>query len=234
MQFHTLLIMLVLAVFMGWKGLGMAVAATPAPVLKPMKIHACHTQKQYQLPRDLKQVLRSVVIVQNKAEIGSGVIVSEEGYILTAAHVLANADQVAVYLNSGSALPAKVVRMDTLQDIALIKIPDNQYPCLPMMTSPLPAGSHIFSLGFSLEGNNGILMKEGKVKSNRFARANGPYYLQTNLDLKPGHSGGPLLNRYGQVAGIISWKMRFDNSQVFSFGSPVSTIKPSMKISWHY
>lgn len=233
MKFHTLIFMLFFAFFCAVGRLDLAYATAPLPVLKPIKIHACQAQKHYLLPRDTKQILRSVVIVQNKEHIGSGVIVSEEGYILTAAHLLTDAERVAVYLNSGSALPAKVIRTDSWQDIALIKIPDNQYPCLPMMTARLPAGSPIFSFGFSLDGNNGFMMNKGKVKNTRFTQANGPHYLQTDLDLKPGHSGGPLLNRYGHVAGIISWKMRFSNSQVFSFGTPVSTAKTPMKISWH-
>jgi serine protease Do len=233
MRFLTLTIMLILTVLTTAMRLDAAMAVSPSTtVSKPMLIHTCHVQKQYQLPRDLNQVLRSVVIVQNQAKIGSGVIISDEGYILTAAHLITNAERVAVYLNSGGTVAGEVLRVDLQRDVALVKIPDKHYPCLPVMTHSPAVGSRICSLGFSLEGKNGFVMQEGKVKNNRFAQANGPFYVQTTLDLKPGHSGGPLLNRFGQVAGIISWKIHFADSRVFSFGTPINAAQPPMKISW--
>jgi serine protease Do len=142
--------------------------------------------------------------------LGSGFIISEDGYIITNSHVVGDADKITVRLSDKVEYEAKVIGSDDKTDIALIKIdPKSPLPTVPLGdSSALQVGDWVMAIGnpFGLEQTVtvGIVSAKGRVIGA------GPYddFIQTDASINPGNSGGPLLNLKGEVVGI--------NSAIFS------------------
>ncbi len=141
--------------------------------------------------------------------VGSGFIVSEDGYILTNAHVIGNNDAVRVKLTSKREYPATVIGADPYTDIALLKIDARD---LPMVASGDPGrmepGDWVAAIGAPFGFENSVTV--GVVSAKGRLLPNGSYvpFIQTDVAVNPGNSGGPLFNTAGQVIGI--------NSQIYS------------------
>jgi serine protease Do len=140
--------------------------------------------------------------------IGSGVIVSPDGYIVTNDHVVDGATQIRVTLNDRRVYPAKVVGVDKLNDLAVIKISAQNLPTAPWGDSAkLRPGETVLAFGnpfgnFPFTVTRGIV--SGLDRPNPYsddARKPGDF-IQTDAAINPGNSGGPLVNAYGQVIGI--------------------------------
>jgi serine protease Do len=137
--------------------------------------------------------------------LGSGFIVSEDGFIVTNNHVVEDADEVEVTLKDEREFKAKIVGRDPKTDIALIKIdvPNAKLPAVRLGDSDrLEVGEWVLALGnpFGLDHSitAGIISAKGRVIGA------GPYdeFLQTDAAINPGNSGGPLVNMAGEVVGI--------------------------------
>jgi serine protease Do len=135
--------------------------------------------------------------------IGSGVIVSPDGYILTNNHVVGHADQIQVTLMDKREFKAKVIGTDPKTDLALIKI--NAAGPLPYASlgdsNRAEVGDWVLAIGnpfgFDLTVTSGIVSAKGRVLGGNYDS-----YLQTDASINPGNSGGPLFNTAGQVIGI--------------------------------
>ncbi|SMC26935.1 serine protease Do [Desulfacinum hydrothermale DSM 13146] len=137
--------------------------------------------------------------------LGSGVVIDEEGLILTNNHVVDKADEIKIKLQNGKEYDAKVVGRDSKTDLALIKVkPDEDFPkAAPLGNSDaLRVGDWVMAVGnpFGL-GHTvtvGIISAKGRIIGA------GPYddFLQTDAAINPGNSGGPLFNMRGEVVGI--------------------------------
>jgi serine protease Do len=141
--------------------------------------------------------------------LGSGFIISADGYILTNAHVVLNTDEVTVKLTNKREYKAKIIGADMLVDIALIKIDANQLPIVKIGDpNHLETGEWVAAIGspFGFENSvtSGIVSAKGRVLPD----GNLVPFIQTDAALNPGNSGGPLFNMQGEVVGI--------NSQIFS------------------
>jgi serine protease Do len=139
--------------------------------------------------------------------VGSGFIISSDGYILSNHHVVEGADEVFVSMTDGREFKAKIVGSDQRTDVALLKIEAKKLPALPLGDpSKLKVGAWVVAIGspFGLENTvtAGIVSAKG--------RDTGDYlpFIQTDVAVNPGNSGGPLLNLDGEVVGI--------NSQIYS------------------
>jgi len=136
--------------------------------------------------------------------LGSGFIIDKEGYIVTNNHVIADADEIKVKLNSGKEYDAKIIGRDPSTDIALIKIdPDPTYSFVTFGDSDsLKVGEWVMAIGnpFGLDHTvtAGIVSAKGRVIGS------GPYddFIQTDASINPGNSGGPLIDLKGNVVGI--------------------------------
>ncbi len=140
---------------------------------------------------------------------GSGVIASTDGYILTNAHVVDGATEIIVHLNDQRELPATVVGADRHTDIAILKIEATDLPAATFGNSDqLRVGQWVLAIGapFGLEQT----ATQGIVSAVSRSLPNDNYvpFIQTDVALNPGNSGGPLFNLDGEVIGI--------NSQIFS------------------
>ncbi|HWT54996.1 MAG TPA: DegQ family serine endoprotease [Rhodocyclaceae bacterium] len=145
---------------------------------------------------------------QNRS-LGSGFIISPDGYILTNAHVIDSADEVVVKLNDRREFKAKVVGADRLTDVALLKIDAGGLPIVKIGDpAKLRVGEWVFAIGspFGLEQTvtAGIVSAKGRSLPDESYVP----FIQTDVAINPGNSGGPLFNMKGEVVGI--------NSQIYS------------------
>ena len=144
--------------------------------------------------------------------VGSGFIVSPDGYVLTNAHVVADASEVTVTLTDRREFPAKVIGIDKASDVALIKIAANGLPTVRFGDpSKLRPGQWAIAIGspFGFENSvtAGVISAVGRPLNDG---SNSSYvtFIQTDAAVNPGNSGGPLFNIDGEVIGI--------NSQIYS------------------
>ena len=141
--------------------------------------------------------------------LGSGFIISKDGYILTNHHVVKGADQVIVRLNDRRELEADVVGSDERSDVALLKIDADDLPTVKIGdSSKLEQGEWVLAIGspfgFDHTVTSGIVSATGRALSNETYVP----FIQTDVAINPGNSGGPLFNLDGEVVGI--------NSQIYT------------------
>jgi len=135
--------------------------------------------------------------------LGSGVIVSPDGYILTNFHVVGHADEIHVTLMDKREFTAKVVGKDQKTDLALIKINTNQPLPSAILgdSSRSEVGDWVLAIGspfgFNLTVTSGIISAEGRALGGNYDN-----FIQTDASINPGNSGGPLFNTHGEVIGI--------------------------------
>jgi len=164
--------------------------------------------------------------------LGSGFIITSDGYIFTNNHVIEQADKIIVKLSDGKEYEAKVIGKDAKTDIALIKIkPAGSLPVAEIGDSDkLRVGDWVMAIGnpFGLEQTvtAGIVSAKGRVIGA------GPYdnFIQTDASINPGNSGGPLFNMEGKVIGINTAIVA--HGQGIGFAIPISmakTILPDLK-----
>jgi serine protease Do len=157
--------------------------------------------------------------------LGSGFIISSDGYIFTNNHVVEKADKIKVKLAGGKEYDAEVKGKDPTTDIALIKIkPEGSLPVVELGDSDkLRIGDWVFAIGnpFGLEHTvtAGIVSAKGRVIGS------GPYdnFIQTDASINPGNSGGPLFNMEGKVIGINTAIVAQGHG--IGFAIPINTAK---------
>ena len=170
--------------------------------------------------------------------LGSGFIISSDGYILTNAHVVNEADEVIVKLSDKREFKAKIIGVDKRTDVALVKI---EATGLPKVTVGDPAklkvGEWVAAIGspFGLENTMtaGIVSAKGRA----LPQENFVPFIQTDVAINPGNSGGPLFNLAGEVVGINSQiYSRSGGSMGLSFAIPIDVaidISNQLKYSFY-
>jgi len=157
--------------------------------------------------------------------LGSGFIISKDGYILTNNHVVEDADEVKVTLSDEKTYDAKIIGTDAKTDLAVLKIEvDHDLPIVALgNSSRLEVGDWVIAIGnpFGLERTvtAGIVSARGRVIGS------GPYddFIQTDASINPGNSGGPLFNLQGEVVGINAAIVA--SGQGIGFAIPVNMAK---------
>jgi len=145
---------------------------------------------------------------QNKS-LGSGFIISNDGYVLTNAHVVDSADEILVKLTDKREFKAKVIGADKRTDVALIKIEANGLPTVRMGDpSRLKVGEWVVAIGSPFGFENSVTAGIVSAKGRSLPQENFVPFIQTDVAINPGNSGGPLFNMKGEVVGI--------NSQIYS------------------
>lgn len=162
------------------------------------------TPQQPQQPKNNKKAPQQQEVPRG---VGSGFIISNDGYVMTNAHVVDGASDVYITLKDKREFKAKIIGSDKRTDVALLKIDSRNLPVLPMGDSnKIRAGQWVLAIGspFGLENT----VTAGIVSAK--ARDTGDYLplIQTDVAVNPGNSGGPLINLDGEVVGI--------NSQIYS------------------
>lgn len=184
--------------------------------------------KDYSLPEDTEELFTAVVIIQTETSHGSGVILSPEGYVLTAAHVIGEEDTVSVLLDDGFELEGKVVRKNPAKDLALIKIPGKNFKTLQLVKNPESVGADVYSIGAPLSLDLSYSVTKGILSGYRVN--NGNNYIQTDANLNPGNSGGPLLTQEGFLIGIVSWKISLPDFEGLAFAVDLKNLEKDLFI----
>jgi serine protease Do len=145
----------------------------------------------------------------NTRSLGSGFIISPDGYILTSGHVVVHAKQIIVKLTNRREFVAKLIGLDPLSDVALLKINATGLPTVKIgHPSKLKVGQWVLAIGspfgFENSATEGIVSAKGRsLPSENYVP-----FIQTDVPINPGNSGGPLFNLKGRVVGI--------NSEIYS------------------
>ena len=166
-----------------------------------------HQQQPDRSPKPKKRGVPQPSDEEVPRGVGSGFIISADGYVMTNAHVVDGADEVYVTLTDKREFKAKIIGSDKRTDVALVKIEGTNLPRLAMGDSDkIRAGEWVIAIGspFGLENT----VTAGIISAK--ARDTGDYLplIQTDVAVNPGNSGGPLINMRGEVIGI--------NSQIYS------------------
>ncbi|MBL8405889.1 MAG: DegQ family serine endoprotease [Dechloromonas sp.] len=145
---------------------------------------------------------------ENKS-LGSGFVVSGDGYILTNAHVVDGADEVTVRLTDKREFKAKIIGADKRTDVALIKIEASGLPVVKLGDpAQLKVGEWVVAIGSPFGFDNSVTAGIVSAKGRSLPQENYVPFIQTDVAINPGNSGGPLFNMRGEVVGI--------NSQIYS------------------
>ena len=164
---------------------------------------------------------------------GSGVIISNDGYIVTNNHVVDGADEVTVTLSNRRSFKAKVVGADPSSDLAVVKIDAQNLPFLLYGNSDeLKVGQWVLAVGYPLTLETtvtaGIVSAKGRTLDINRRQSQTPVesFIQTDAAVNPGNSGGPLINTDGQLIGINSAIASPTGSYAgYSFTIPVNIVK---------
>ena len=157
---------------------------------------------------------------------GSGFVIKSDGLILTNAHVVSGADTVTVTMRDGREFQGKVLGVDTVTDVAVIKVEANNLPAVSVGNSDqLRSGEWAIAIGNPLGLDNtvtvGIISATGRSSAQIGAPDKRVGFIQTDAAINPGNSGGPLLNQRGEVIGMNT-AIRADG-QGLGFAIPINT-----------
>jgi serine protease DegS len=167
-----------------------------------------------------------------ESSLGSGVIISAEGYVLTNNHVIDGADEIQVALTDGRSVSAIVVGTDPETDLALLKVNLTHLPTIVFArTEELRVGDVVLAIGnpfgVGQTVTQGIVSATGRQQLGISAFEN---FIQTDAAINPGNSGGALINTAGQVVGInTAMFSRSGGSQGIGFAIPASLAKTVME-----
>lgn len=190
----------------------------------------CPNTPGLELPRDLDAVLQRVITIENGASHGSGVIVSPHGHVITAEHVISGLSRAEVRLRSAIMLQAEILHADAHQDMALLKLPGRDYPCLHLrLHDRAPVGTSVYAIGTPVKTNLASSVTRGIVSAYR--QEDGVHYLQTDANINPGSSGGPLVDAAGRVIAIVRSKIVARDVEGLAFGVPIGEITRDLGIA---
>lgn len=141
--------------------------------------------------------------------LGSGFIISDDGYIVTNHHVVKNADEIIVKLKDRRQLLAKLIGFDESTDIALLQVAANDLPVVKKGSSAqLQVGEWVLAIGTPFGFEQSVTAGIVSAKGRSLPSGNYVPFIQTDVAINPGNSGGPLFNMKGEVVGV--------NSQIYS------------------
>lgn len=166
----------------------------------------------------------------SNSSVGSGIIMSQDGYIITNNHVIENMNKISVVTDDGKTFEAHVIGTDSRTDLAVLKVEATGLPAAEFGDSDLleqgdlavaignPAGIQLqntVTTGVISAINRNIVVEDEEMT-----------LIQTDASINPGNSGGPLVNEYGQVIGINTVKIGISYYEGLGFAIPINTAKP--------
>jgi len=166
--------------------------------------------------------------------LGSGVIISPDGYIVTNNHVIDGAVDIRVTMTDRRILPAKLIGADPLTDLAVIKIDGVNLPSVPLGDSTqLHPGQTVLAfgnpLGFRFTVTRGIVSALNRPNPFAADRRSPGQFIQTDAAINPGNSGGPLVNAHGEVVGINTFLVSETGGfSGMGFAIPAQIVKPTV------
>ena len=162
----------------------------------------------------LRNAEDAVFLLRSGDGLGTGFVVSSEGHLLTCQHVI-HSETIEVVSSSGKSWLASVLAQDRLHDLAMFKIDHLPAPCLPFADPiSIRTGQRVYALGHPLGLD--FTVSQGII-SNRNRLIQGLSFIQTDVALNPGNSGGPILNEKGEVIGMANSMIALQHAQGLGF-----------------
>ena len=158
----------------------------------------------------IQQAKKSVVFIKTPNSMGSGFVISPDGIIVTNSHVIRDITEVEIIFNSNASKKASIVKRGTIPlDIAILKVAGDNFEYLTLADSNYcKEGEEVVAIGapHSLSGTitKGIVSYCNRRLKDEFQDI---AYIQTDTPISPGNSGGPLINKKGEVIGMLTWKI---------------------------
>lgn len=183
------------------------------------------------MPSSIMDLIFGFATPKDQVGMGSGVIIREDGYIVTNNHVIAGADQIEVTLENNKSYPAKLVGTDPATDIALLKIDEDSLPAIALGDSDnLRLGEWVLAIGSPYDLRStitaGIVSTKGRSLPNYDGQYRVESFIQTDAAVNPGNSGGALINTMGELVGINTSIISLTGSYAgYSFAVPVNIVR---------
>jgi S1-C subfamily serine protease len=193
-----------------------------APVFKPLVLKRSNPSSPV---KTISEAQNATVTLKNKDGHGSGIIIDNSGYILTNFHVIANQEQnTKVILKGGEELACTVVRVNEYADLALLKVDKTFTSSFNLPTAAgYSAGMDVFAIGTPNSVELGQTLSKGIISGVR--NTEDSEWIQTDVSVNPGNSGGALIDRNGNLLGVV-------NSKVTGFGiEGIAFCIPAYKVS---
>lgn len=170
--------------------------------------------------QSIRTLIKATVAVTDGQGVGSGFFVDRRGHILTNHHVVRTMSRIGIILADGQQLPAQLVAADPYHDLALLRAHGEQFPTLPLGDATrLNQGDTVWTIG-SPHGLNFTLTKG--IVSYLGRKFEGKAYIQSDVAINRGNSGGPMLNDQGEVVGINTFIIRDGGAQGLNFALPIN------------
>jgi S1-C subfamily serine protease len=174
---------------------------------------------------------KAVVIIETNDGHGSGCLVSADGYIVTNAHVVGDENQVKVLLADGIEAKGKVVRVNADMDLALVKVEAEGLPAFALPTaSGAEVGTDVFAIGAPADKELSQTVTKGIISGRR--KIEGRSFLQTDVSINGGNSGGALVARSGQLLGIVNAKLMGRGVEGIGFAIPAEQVSDALQLKF--
>ena len=154
------------------------------------------------LAQRAEHVRRATVIIDLGDGHGSGFLIDARGFILTNQHVVGERERVRVRFSNGTEATGEVLRRDKVRDVAFVKVAGGDRPVLPIRAAPADVAEEVYAIGAPLDPSFSNSVTKGVVSAIRRSKRSGLTYIQADVNIQGGNSGGPLVDRSGNVVGI--------------------------------
>jgi serine protease Do len=174
---------------------------------------------------------KAVVIIEISDGHGSGCLVSADGYTITNAHVVGDENQVKVLLADGVEAKGRVVRVNADMDLALVKVEAEGLPAFALPTaSDGELGTDVYAIGAPANKELSQTVTKGIISGRR--KIEGRSFLQTDVSINGGNSGGALVARSGQLLGIVNAKLIGRGVEGIGFAIPAEQVSDALQLKF--
>ncbi len=178
----------------------------------------------------ISALVKAVVTIQTEDGHGSGFLITNDGHMITNAHVVKGERKVKVKFEQGFTLDGEVIKTNEDYDLALVKVEASDLPALTIGDDKaLLLGEELFAIGTPLDQALGQSVSRGILSGHRDLE--GFRFLQTDVSINPGNSGGPLIDENGHVVGVATLKISGQGLEGLGFGVPISSALEMLNIS---
>lgn len=181
----------------------------------------------------VNDIVSATVTVKYEQGHGSGLMISPVGHVVTNYHVVSNKTELQVLLNDGSEVEAEVIRTDPNYDLALLKLYTSKkdLPSLEVTSiDDVPLGEDVFAIGTPSDVSLGQTLSKGIISGSRTYHERD--FIQTDVKISPGNSGGPLVTKDGRLLGLVSNKVIGEGVEGIGFAIPATYISERLKFKY--
>jgi len=145
------------------------------------------------------------VRIETASATGTGAVVSPDGFVVTAAHIITAPDDISVVFEDGRSLPARLSKVSGTSDLALLSVEARDLPCFQVEPEPIDVGTEVLVIGSP--GGEALTHSVSKGIVSAYRDMDGTTLIQTDASINPGNSGGPMVDPNGRLLGVVSFKV---------------------------